>query len=451
MTISMDRKLSDSTGEPSLTNTTLSDGNHEQLSFASQQNHQLSNRPLHITFPLHSNSSLLDMARDDGEDSQDEDEDLYITAKSIQAFDDDDSHVNFHAIQEPKSITRTSSLIKLSESISTSFCTSGSEVIMNDISIANPCTAPSGSSFQICGNKYVEEESQPPTMQFSDRILQNRIMQDLNYILGSTAIPCCMERSLFSDCFGNSFRDTHTVQMATSYSDKVRNRAGESWRARAYRIRRLREEKMLQEGFQPHTFVTSQSMDGIRGGLTHCSGSNVYLQEPQSWRGKDLTIPNARPKQEVKYEPLGCMIGDCIGPISPVEGNDFEVELKVENDDDFCYDSDPGLITRHHRSRSDCVASNHFISESFESPRPRRYKSDGLLSSPRKKWFKSPMKRQRKALFDTLESPLDKDSEINTNLSFEEPSVLPCRHISVLDSDEDILDNIQVSFSLIVL
>lgn len=454
--ICMDRKLSDSTGEPSLTNTTLSDCYHEP-SFISQQH--LSNRPLHIAFPLHSNSSLLDMAKDDGEDSQDEDEDLYLTAKSIQAFDDDDSHVNFHAIQEPTSITRTSSLIKLSESISTSFCTTGSEVITNDIAISNPCTAPDCSSIQICGEDH-PDGSQPQTMQFSDRILQNRIMQDLNYILGSTATPCCMERSLFSDCFGNSLivRDTHTVQMATSYGDKVRNRAGESWRARAYRIRRLREEKMLQEGFQPHSLVTSQSMDGLRGGLIwknvnkreNYIGSNVYSQQTQSRREKDLTTPKARPKQEVQYEPLGCMIGDCIGPISPVEGNDFEVELKNNDDnflddDDFCYDSDPGIMSTHHRTRSDSVISNHSLSASFESPRPRRCKSDGLQKSPRKKWFKSPMKRQRKVPVDAMENPLDIESEINTKVSFDEPNVMnmPCRHVSLLDSDEDILDNIQ--------
>ena len=60
------------------------------------------------------------------------------------------------------------------------------------------------------------------------------------------------------------------------------------------------------------------------------------------------------------------------------------------------------------------------------------------------------MKRQRKAPFDAMEVSLDVGSEINTDLNFEEPSVknVPCRHISLLDSDEDILDNIQVSFSI---
>jgi hypothetical protein len=459
--IAIDRKLSDSTGEPSLTSTTLSESN--EVSFTSSSHHHYnhtSNRPLHIAFPLHPNSSLLDMTRDNGDDSQDEDEDLYLTAKSIQAFDEEDSQVNFHAIQEPTSFTRNSSFIKLSESISTSFCTSGSEV-MNDVSISNPCTAPDCSSLQICSGD--QDGSQPQRMQFSDRILQNRIMQDFNYILGSSATPCCMEMSLFSDCFGNSLmaRDTNTVQVAASSGDKVRNRAGESWRARAYRIRRLREEKMLQEGLQPHTFVTSQSMDGFRGGLvwkdvkngTH-EGSKVYFEPTQSWRGKDLT-PKVRPKQEVKYEPLGCLIGDCIGPISPVEGNDFEVELKTNgslflDDDDFCYDSDPGIMLTHQRRRSDSIVSNHSISECFESPQPRRCKSDELHKSPRKKWFKSPMKRQRKAPFDAMEVSLDVGSEINTDLNFEEPSVknVPCRHISLLDSDEDILDNIQVSFSI---
>lgn len=463
--IAMDRKLSDSTGEPSLTNTTSSENDSSSLKM-NDSSHNASNRPLHIAFPLHSKSSLLDLERDDGDESQeDDDHDLYLTAKSIQAFDnsdDDDSNVNFHTLSSPTSLKKTSNILHLSESISTSFCSGGSEVM--NVSGTNPCVTDDAFLFQTCG-KDLSQSSQP-TVPFSDRILQNRIMQDLTYILGSSAIPCCVEKSLFSDCFGGSleYKDSEpNISTAASafITDRVRNRAGESWRARAYRIRRLREEKMLHDGFQPHNFVSSQSFDGIGGigGLIRNRSNydrEIPLQYPRCNTSKESTV-KSKPKQEVRHEPLGCMIGDCIAPISSAEGDDFEIQL-VKNgdilldDEDLCYDSDPCIATTNEGRRSDSMISNFSLTEPCDSPRPRRCVSDGLSStkSPRKKWFlKSPIRRRRKIQSDVMGSTSPSRSDIETSLSFDDSIDdvglnTPCRQITLLDPEDDIVNTVQV-------
>ena len=84
---------------------------------------------------------------------------------------------------------------------------------------------------------------------FSETLMQNRLLDDFNFLLGSNDMPCSEEKNLCSwlgsSCFGTV--DLHSVDNNNimQEANKIRNRAGESWRARAYRIRRLREERMI--------------------------------------------------------------------------------------------------------------------------------------------------------------------------------------------------------------
>jgi len=152
---------------------------------------------------------------------------------------------------------------------------------------------------------------------FSDTLVQNRLLDDFHYLLGSDVMPCCEEKNIFMSCLGDvsltnfsgsggngdtndnsmghgctggmgatpscimfSYPDAYTESARTDTSisarkDRfvVRNRAGESWRARAYRIRRLREERMLfyydqsESGGNSHTHnaLVSNEVEETKG------------------------------------------------------------------------------------------------------------------------------------------------------------------------------------------
>lgn len=221
-------------------------------------------------------------------------------------------------------------LAAISESMSGSFCAQGD--------INNSCTMPD------CGN--LRQPSGNNNVLFSDRLVQNRLLDDFNYLLGSNVMPCCEEKTFFSSCFGTLSPDDNIEEDV----NKIRNRAGESWRARAYRIRRLREERMLKGDSFEYSLSNRRQVSLERViGKSHSAEGRMdhFLSEKtpsdnQHHSSSNWQRGSMRPKHEVHSDPLGRIIGDCIDPISPVKEDAVELEVVWKQQDDLCYDSDPG-------------------------------------------------------------------------------------------------------------
>lgn len=396
--------------EPSLTNSSVS-----TLDVSRQG-------PLHtsLSLPLQpTQSSLLDMTRDS---SQDDTQELSMDFGLSSAYhspdtslideEEDDDFSNCeeddHAHSSRSQLATSSSdsfslmgrgLANISESMSGSFCTQGKEV---NSSCVSDCTA------------YVSDKVSSKNMLFADRILQNRLMNDFHYLLGSESSPCSAEKSLF--CFGKKDAvndDSMETILFNEKAVKIRNRAGESWRARAYKIKRLTEERMMQESGLIQSMESSLKLDSSAP-VTRSISFNHYHEHRQRRFDNNLM----KPKQEVNVEPLGCMIGDCIEPISPLEGdqannNDNEDSCHdIFDEQDLCYDSDPGIATYHRTSDTKSVSICAPSTNEDELKRPTnatRSKSDQTSShrSPLKKWFKSPRRRRRKMHFDSFDDAID--------------------------------------------
>jgi hypothetical protein len=423
--------------EPSLANSSVSTTNLSSSSFSRYENmngninasgsgakHRNNNfhashppQNLNAPMPLHSNSSLLDMTRDDSHDddnnvshemncnNNDSGEDYRSPDTSLLDYDEEDEEVDAITAMER-------SIANISASISGSFCTKGDEV----------------ETFGImdCQN-YLPDQVHKKVL-FSDRILKDRVMTDLNYLLGSATNPCCSEKNLFTACLGIP-KDVADSDECEFEGAKIRNRAGESWRARAYRIKRLREERMIQDS----SYVPKS------GSLNLLTEANSLLDENGMSRSTSFSHSHTqfapskstrmRPKQEVNVEPLGCMIGDCIEPISPLEGNDMEVEWKSRqeyiDEQDLCYDSDPGISSQ--RSEKVPVPGR----PTTPTPEPTRHlersKSDNTPSfSPRskKKWFKSPRSRRRKVHFESFDSTEEEKTNLKSSSSTEKDTAM---------------------------
>jgi len=122
-------------------------------------------------------------------------------------------------------------------------------------------------------------------------------------------------------------------------------------------------------------------------------------------RRQSTSFPSMRPKQEANVEALGCMIGNCIEPISKWEDDQDEIEMKTRqeymDEQDLCYDSDPGIVSTPRRKAAS------FSPDVIVPPKaPERSKSDASKKSPIKKWFKSP-RRRRQMHFDSFDDSLD--------------------------------------------
>jgi len=361
--------------EPSLANSSVSS--------ASRQEDDSRLGPLHKSLPLHPQSSLLDMTRDDSHDTNTSAEismDLGLSAAyhspNTSLLDEDEEDDDDELPTEAETFTLMErGIANISESLSGSFCTQGNEV-------NNSCTSNCTS--------YISDRFSAKKTLFSDRILQNRLMDDFHYILGSNASPCCTEKSLFTNCLGKDFEIAATETILNLDQDgKVRNRAGESWRARAYRIKRLREERMIQ----------------AERGLTFDDKAIARSTSFTHHRRQSTSFPSMRPKQEANVEALGCMIGNCIEPISKWEDDQDEIEMKTRqeymDEQDLCYDSDPGIVSTPRRKAAS------FSPDVIVPPKaPERSKSDASKKSPIKKWFKSP-RRRRQMHFDSFDDSLD--------------------------------------------
>jgi len=228
------------TPEPSLilTNSSISFNSASTSSFhrdrdCGRNTYDQSSSPLPMRLPLVStHSSLLDIERDDSLTSpEDEGNDDVSLGNDVQY------HSAVASAHQPLESETTSfmeqtenNLANISETLTGSFCNQGE--------ISNPCHIS-----DCCLSKDEINESNK-SQSYSDQIVQNRLMDDFNYLLGNEATPCCEERDVFCNFF---FRPSQDVGFEAEFSgngdSKIRNRAGESWRARAYRIKQLRESR----------------------------------------------------------------------------------------------------------------------------------------------------------------------------------------------------------------
>ena len=339
-------------------------------------------KPLNRPVALHPQSSLLDMTMDE---SHDDDTSFSISPhkpskssptprKQIRSNNNPD--VGSSIMEQTEK-----NLAAISESMTGSFCANQDNVNNTCTRMLPDCTIHNNSN--MSSNK----NNDHPNRLFGDTLVQNRLLDDFNYLLGSNVMPCCEEKTIFSSCFGiSSYTESdndgpvHDEFLNRDDESKVRNRAGESWRARAYRIRKLREERMMKQDhstdqgygggyYNPsldYSLTNRRQVSMERAiGKSHSADGRIDNTNPFHSVKKDLfhsggsgEVESAgcgggiiggggessrRPKHEVQSDPLGRMIGDCIDPIAPAKEDAVELEVVwKQNDLDLCYDSDPG-------------------------------------------------------------------------------------------------------------
>lgn len=339
-------------------------------------------------------SSLLDIDRDESLASP-EDEDISL-----------DNDVQFHSPVPPIHTsleTETTSfmeqtensLANISETLTGSFC--------NQVEISNCCVLTERND--DTNNKAL----------YSDNIVRNRLMEDMSYLLGNDTAPCWEERDLFCNFFFTPPSSEEVGFEAELGGSRIRNRAGESWRARAYRIKRLRESRNVQDMYYPEPIQgirQSYSMDGLsHQGKMKQNSSDIYSS--QQCRARNL-----KPKHEINADPLGCIIGDCIEPILNLEGEENELEVvwkeqqhEVLLGEDLCYDSDPGESSCRdfHTAESEATQQNISCGNIRNDQGNKHGEEDSVT------WRKPPptipLKRRRRMHFDSiLESNSDDDS-----------------------------------------
>jgi len=249
---------------------------------------------------------------------------------------------------------------------------------------------------------------------YSDNIVRTRLMEDFNYLLGNDTTPCWEERDLFCNFFFTPpSEEGFEAELGGS---KIRNRAGESWRARAYRIKRLRESRNVQDVSFPEQnqgIRHSYSMDGF-GHQSKMKQNSTDLHTSQRRRARNL-----KPKHEINADPLGCIIGNCIEPILNLNGeeNELEVVWKDQEHDillgeDLCYDSDPGESScrTFHTAESEVTEQNNNWGDNTKNGQSNEQGEEEDVA-----WRKAPsaipLKRRRRMHFDSiLESNSDDDS-----------------------------------------
>lgn len=358
----------------SMSSTTLSSSNNVSSANNIVTNHNKSiARPLHVPIPMHSHSSLLDTTMDESHEDEASLDQLRkysghlsksYNHHSLMDTTNDSSFNQSYDLGSSIMEQTEKNLVAISESMTTgSFCAQGND-------IHNSCTMPD------CTLYSDENDSSKKGGLFSDTLVQNRLFSDFHYLLGSDVLPCCEEKSLLANCLGgssifhmyyNEEEGAFSSALEREDSRKIRNRAGESWRARAYRIRKLREERMVKSGdnfttnmyssagatIVPYTFSNRRQLSMERAiGKSHSTDGTTFFQSPIPVKQQNGCLSASgcdwqstrRPKHEVNSDPLGRMIGDCIEPIAPSKEDSVELEIVWKQDPyaDLCYDSDPG-------------------------------------------------------------------------------------------------------------
>ena len=458
------------------------------------------NRPV----TLHPQSSLLDMTMDE---SHDDDTSFSISPhKPSKSSPSPRKQIHSHNpdVVGTSIIEQTEkNLAAISESMTGSFCA-------NQDNVNNTCTTMLPDCTNTNHNNTFKNDHS--NRLFGDTLVQNRLLDDFNYLLGSNVMPCCEEKTIFSSCFGiSSFTcstyhnydgPVHDEFLNRDDESKVRNRAGESWRARAYRIRKLREERMMKQDhtsdqvygghYNSYYSLTnrrqvsmeralgkSHSADGridntnpfhsVKRDLFH-SGGSVEVESAGCGGGIIGGESSRRPKHEVQSDPLGRMIGDCIDPIAPAR--DDAVELEVvwkQNDSDLCYDSDPGE-TSFRRSLNGGGMTGDFDEEEKSAMNSTPKKFMGRNKSLKTKVNFGRRRRNPYSSLDCNEEKLDLSASFDVHVSFDDDSddeddysydsISPEKNrpwfgkspklhqvrTKALEEDEGIRQNVQVSF-----
>jgi len=203
----------------------------------------------------------------------------------------------------------------------------------------------------------------------SEKLAQGQILKDIHFLLGSSVAPCCEENNFLLTCFqpflfccsGNP----NDEKSENSCVISIRNRAGESWRARAYRIRRLREEHMNIKVDCSQDSTSSGSSRNRKPSHSHRSRTTDPIKSSRSAdddahhkiRNRESSPPPVI--VEDSQNSFGCNIAHCMDPMSssPQRGNieiiNKEKQSNNQNkifdvEEDLCYDSDPGDRSHKH-------------------------------------------------------------------------------------------------------
>jgi len=374
--------------EPSLTNSSVSFNSASSASYNRDSNRS---PPLQRLPFINAQLSLLDIDRDDSLDSPEDDD---ISLGNGVTFHSSNS-IHDPLVSESASFMEQTenSLANISESLTGSFCNQGE--INTSCYISDWCY-------------YSDRNEANQTTPNCDQVVRNRLAEDFNYLLGSSVIPCCEERNIFCNFIGGNECNESEA------GSKIRNRAGESWRARAYRIKRLRESRMMQAS---GGWNRTQSL-GI-GQTYSLDEFNIKNNVSDPYPSQRCIEKLFKPKHEVNADPLGRIIGDCIEPISPLEGekNELEVVWKQRQDlleeQDLCYDSDPGEPTFGDKKK----ITSEKIEQSVISINDMEVNANdaqaGDCSNP-----KAPRKMRRRMHFDSIiEGSDDEETPCDTTYS----------------------------------
>lgn len=212
---------------------------------------------------------------------------------------------------------------------------------------------------------------------FSDKIIQqSRLFQDFTYLLGSPSTPTTDEKSIFhpSDILTcithtNSHQELKTQlpnlqpqqhlqqkqqQQDNKHSTRIRNRAGESWRSRAYRVKRLREEIMMkvkdcrntntsmnkrEQKESPH-IILSKSMDDTATGGYNYQHDSTHKTPPKHNNKKLITLPSVVESNFLLD--CGDLDDDDDSRNDKQDAPKDKITLIQQEDLGLCYDSDPG-------------------------------------------------------------------------------------------------------------
>ena len=336
-------------------------------------------------------------------------------------------------------------LAAISESMSGSFCKGGADI---ELGLNNSCTMPDCSSFN--------NSDSAGKSSFSDTVAQNKLFYDFNYLLGSKVTPCCEEKTFFMSCLGGGIGgysfSSEEEEDGTDHIHKIRNRAGESWRARAYRIRRLREQRMMKDGgggvgdgSDDNNFPTYSLSNRRQLSMERAIGKSQSMNEKLVTTNKNSNSNSnsntkvdrsswktgGKPKHEMNSDPLGRMIGDCIAPIRPIAEDSVELEVVWNTETDLCYDSDPGETSFRKSLVSDkksIVSTATTITPTSKlSKSMTRSKSTGMGLQP----SSSGSRRRKTRYYSSLDYKDEDDHILGENGSFD-------IHVSFEDdADED--------------
>lgn len=276
----------------------------------------------------HLQSSLLDDTKDCTDDEADYDSDLSKEYANIPIKNIKDEVSSIQRRKKSKGIS----------SVSTSFC----DVLCNGDrkEVVNYCKETSdvcqrewqGMSMEAMYSKYGKR--------FNDQFIQARLFEDFTYLLGSESAPTNDERNIFGSAidmflWGSEKESSNGIMLEQPDLPKgIRNRAGESWRARAYRVRRLREEMMMgTKGNRSKTNNIIHSKNGDRK-IKECKSMNDCDTESAT--------SNSQQKESIDTTALEAITCNDLNITDENISDPTKIVLTGHDDLDLCYDSDPG-------------------------------------------------------------------------------------------------------------